>query len=196
MVIYTRNANSYIQYLLRVDGSIFVGVFLMSFFCVVPESSYTSNAANSSQLVHWSSNCSIADSSIVASFKKFCTKRGGHRNWQLFSSLSLHVDYYCVHYRTLYRLRPHRAHKHVVLSHYSDSFTVTSHSLNWFDITVFQCMGFISLHAKPHKTHVLCIHDALLGLLNSVDCHLLATQLYAFILYRPCISPRLLFSPP
>ena len=32
----------YIQCLLGVDGSILAGVFLTSFFCVVPESSYSS----------------------------------------------------------------------------------------------------------------------------------------------------------
>ena len=32
----------YIQCLLGVDGNILAGVFLTSFFCVVPESSYSS----------------------------------------------------------------------------------------------------------------------------------------------------------
>ena len=73
---------------------------LTSSFCVVLESSYSSNAAISSLLVAWSLNCSIAASStksMVASFKSFHTKGGSHRNWQLFSSRSLHVNYYWVH---------------------------------------------------------------------------------------------------
>ena len=50
----------YIQFLLRVDGSILAGVFLTSsFFCVVPESSYSSNEESSSLLVAYSSNCSV-----------------------------------------------------------------------------------------------------------------------------------------
>ena len=54
----------YIQCLLRVDGNILAGVFLTSsFFCVVPESSYSSNAAINSLLAAWSSNCSSAANS-------------------------------------------------------------------------------------------------------------------------------------
>ena len=101
-----------------VEGSILPGVFLTSSFCVVPESSYSSNAAVSSLLVAWSSSCSTAASStesMVASFKNL--HRGSHINRQLFSSRSLRVDYYWVHRKTLSRLRPHRAHIHVVLSH-------------------------------------------------------------------------------
>ena len=41
----------HIQCLLRVDGSLVAGVFLTSFFCVVPESPYSSDAASSSLLV-------------------------------------------------------------------------------------------------------------------------------------------------
>ena len=62
----------HIQCFLRVDGSILAGVFLISSFCVVPESSYSSNAASSSLLVAWYSNCSSAASSTkstIASFK-------------------------------------------------------------------------------------------------------------------------------
>ena len=36
----------HIQCLLQVDGSILAGVFLTSSFCVVPESSYSSNTAS------------------------------------------------------------------------------------------------------------------------------------------------------
>ena len=75
-----------------VDGSILVSVFLKSSFCVVPESSYSSNAVISSLVVVWSSNCSTAASStesMVTSFKSFHTEGGGCRNWWLFSSHSL-----------------------------------------------------------------------------------------------------------
>ena len=47
MVIYKTKMGSYI-YLLRIDGSIMAGVFLTSSFCVVAESSGSSNAASSS----------------------------------------------------------------------------------------------------------------------------------------------------
>ena len=71
----------HIQCLLRVDGSVVAGVFLTPFFCVVPESPYPSNAASSSLLVAWYSNCFSAASST-----------SGFRNWWLFSS----IDYYAV----------------------------------------------------------------------------------------------------
>ena len=72
----------HIQSLLWVDDSILAGVSLTSSFCLVPESSYSSNTVISSLLVAWSLNCSIAASStnsMVASFKNFCTKGGGRR---------------------------------------------------------------------------------------------------------------------
>ena len=49
--------------LLRVGGSILAGVFSTSFFCVVPESPYSSDAASNSLLVAWYSNCFSAASS-------------------------------------------------------------------------------------------------------------------------------------
>ena len=77
MVIYKKKELIvHIQYLLRVDGSIVAGVFLTSFFCVVPESPYSSDAASSSLLVAWYSNCFSAASST-----------SGFRNWWLFSSI-------------------------------------------------------------------------------------------------------------
>ena len=139
-----------------VESSILAGVFLTSSFCVVPESSYSSNAAISSLLVAWSLNCSIAASStesMVASFKNVHTKGGGCRNWRLFSSRSLHVDYYWVHRKTLCSVRPHRAHIHVVLSRKTP---LQQQFYYQFDTTALGSMGFISLCAKPHKTHVLC----------------------------------------
>ena len=45
MVLYNKNAYSTLQCLLRVDGNILAGVFLTSFFCVVPESPFSSDAA-------------------------------------------------------------------------------------------------------------------------------------------------------
>ena len=53
----------HIQCLLKVDGSILTGVFVTSFFCVVPESPYSSDAASSSLLVAWYLNCFSAASS-------------------------------------------------------------------------------------------------------------------------------------
>ena len=53
----------HIQCLLRVDGSILAGVFLTSFFCVVPESPFSFDAASSSLLAAWYSNCISAASS-------------------------------------------------------------------------------------------------------------------------------------
>ena len=53
----------HIQCLLRVDGSILAGIFLTSFFYVVPGSPYSSGAASSSLLVAWYSNCFSAPSS-------------------------------------------------------------------------------------------------------------------------------------
>ena len=53
MIIYeTKIGIVHIQYLLRIDGSILAGVFLTSPFCVVPESSDSSNAPSSSLFVH------------------------------------------------------------------------------------------------------------------------------------------------
>ena len=57
MVIYKKELIVHIQCLLTVDGSIVAGVFLTSFFCVVPESPYSSGAASSSLLAAWYSNC-------------------------------------------------------------------------------------------------------------------------------------------
>ena len=59
MVIYEKKLIVHIQCLLRVDGSILAGVFLTSFFCVVPESPYSSDAASSSLLVVWYSNSAL-----------------------------------------------------------------------------------------------------------------------------------------
>ena len=50
MVIYKTKMG--IVHIQCIDGSIMAGVFLTSYFCVVPESSGSSNAANSSLFVH------------------------------------------------------------------------------------------------------------------------------------------------
>ena len=71
----------YIQRLLRVDSSILAGVFLTSFFCVVPESPYSSDAASSSLLVAWYSNCFSATGSTISL-----------RNWWLHRSLCCGVN--------------------------------------------------------------------------------------------------------
>ena len=77
----------------------------------------------------------------------------------------------------------------------------SGYSLNRFDTTALGSMGFISLRAKPHKTHVLCtwFYEALLGLLNPVDSFHLKAFEFMMILceqhssmlsyYRPCIFP-------
>ena len=66
----------HIQCLLRVDGSILAGVFLTSSFCVVPESSYSSNAVISSLVIVQLLYCSCSTESMVTSFKNFHTKVG------------------------------------------------------------------------------------------------------------------------
>ena len=142
----------HIQCLLRVDGSILAGVFLTFSFCVVPESSYSSNAAISSLLVAWSLLKLVVPSQWWLHSKNFHTKGGGHRNWWLFSSRSLRVDYYWVHRKTLCRLCPHRAPIHVVLSRKTP---LQQQFYYRFDTTALGSMGFISLCAKLHKTHVL-----------------------------------------
>ena len=77
MVIYKKKRLIvHIQCLLRVDGSIVAGVFLTSFFCVGPESPYSSDAASSSLLIPWYSNCFSAASST-----------SGFRTDWLFSSI-------------------------------------------------------------------------------------------------------------
>ena len=104
----------------------YFGWKLTSSFCVVPESSYSSNAAVSSLLVAWSSNCSIAASStesMVASFKNFHTNGGSHRSWQSHALTSCGLLLGST--KTLSRLRPHRAHIHVVLSHKTPCITAT-----------------------------------------------------------------------
>ena len=90
----------HIQCLLRVDGSIVAGVFLTSFFCVVPESPYSSDAASSSLLVAWYSNCfSVASST------------SGFRSWWLFSS----IDPYAV-VSNQFRSQLHYKNRWVVLT--------------------------------------------------------------------------------
>ena len=60
----------HIQCLLRVDGSTLAGVFLTSSFCVVPESSYSSNEASGSLLVAWYTQTLVAPSQqCMASFQ-------------------------------------------------------------------------------------------------------------------------------
>ena len=68
MVIYMHIVH--IQCLLRVDGSTLAGVFLTSSFCVVPESSYSSNEASGSLLVAWYTQTLVAPSQqCMASFQ-------------------------------------------------------------------------------------------------------------------------------
>ena len=58
MVIYNKMLIVHIQYLLRVGGSILAGVFLTSLF-VLPESSYSSDAASSRLLLAWYSTALV-----------------------------------------------------------------------------------------------------------------------------------------
>ena len=126
-----------------VDGSILACVFLTSSFCVVPESSYSSNAAISTLSVVWSLNCSIAASStvsVLASFKNF------RRRLQKLAVVQLLLTYcgllYLCSPKTFCRLCAHRAHLHVVLSRktpLSNSFTVSTYQ---FDTTALGSMGF------------------------------------------------------
>ena len=89
----------HVQCLLRIDGSIMAGVFLTSSFCVVPESSGSSNAASSSLFVHVELGTRTALVQLIAlsqqctaSFKDLHIIGGSRRYWQLFSS----VDPYTV----------------------------------------------------------------------------------------------------
>ena len=84
----------HIQCLLRVDGSILASVFLTSFFCVVPESPYSSNAASSSLLVAWYLNCFSTASSMHQ-------VNSGFRNWRLFSSIDPYAVVSATHRQTV-----------------------------------------------------------------------------------------------
>ena len=82
MVIYkTKMGIVHIQYLLRIDGSILAGV-LTSPFCVVPESSGSSNTASSSLFVHVELGSRTALVQLIAlsqqftSFKELYAKGG------------------------------------------------------------------------------------------------------------------------
>ena len=100
MVIYkTKMGIVHVQCLLRFDGSIMAGVFLTSSFCVVPESSGSSNTASSSLFVHVELGTQTALVQLIAlsqqctaSFKDLHIIGGSRRYWQLFSS----VDPYTV----------------------------------------------------------------------------------------------------
>ena len=96
------------------------------------------------------------------------TRGGSCRNWWLFSfshSLWATIEFP----EKLHRLCPHR--DHIVLSHYSNSLTVSSYGLNHFDTTA---LGIYGIY-KPMQSLIkpvhfaLGFHEALLGLLNPVD---------------------------
>ena len=111
MVIYkTKMGIVHIQYLLRIDGSILAGVFLTSPFCVVPESSGSSNAASSSLFVHVQLGSRTALVQLIAlsqqctaSFKDLYTIGGSRSHWQLFSSIA---SYTAVSYKFRLQLLP------------------------------------------------------------------------------------------
>ena len=106
----------HIVHIQSVDSSILAGAFLTTSFCVVPESSYSSNTAISTLVIVWSSNCSIAASSIVsvvASFKNFQRRQQKLAVVQV--SLTSCGLLLCLP-KTLCRHCAHKAHIHVVLS--------------------------------------------------------------------------------
>ena len=132
----------HIQYLLRTDGSILPGV-LASSFCVVPVSSGSPNTASSSLFVHVELGTQTGLVQLIAlsqqctaSFKDLHIIGGSRRYWQLFSSIDPYtvVSNCCCNVIFLCDL--------------------CGDSLGSF---FFHGMsgGFISLHAKPNKTHVL-----------------------------------------
>ena len=87
----------HIQCLLRIDGSILAGVFLTSSFCVVPESSGSSNTAPICTCIELGTPTALVQLIVLsqqcmASFKNWHTIGGSRRHWQLFSS----VDPYTV----------------------------------------------------------------------------------------------------
>ena len=95
MIIYrTKTGIVHIQCLLRIDGSILAGVVLTSSFCVVPESSGSSNAASNSLFVHVEVSTRTAlvhlialNQQCTASFKDLHTIGGSRRHWWLFNSI-------------------------------------------------------------------------------------------------------------
>ena len=95
VIIYkTKMGSSKTQCLLRIDGSVMAGVFLTSSFCVVPESSGSSNAASSSLFVHVELCTQTGLVELIAlsqqctaSFKHLHIIGGSRRYWQLFSSV-------------------------------------------------------------------------------------------------------------
>ena len=116
------------------------------------------NAAICSLLVAWSSNCCIAGSSTHAvdgSFiQKLALKEAAPKLvvfhflfnscGPLLRSPKNSADLISTELTYMYS---------VVRHHYSNSFTVSCYSLNWFDTTELRSLN---LYAKPYKTHVLC----------------------------------------
>ena len=130
------NKNAYSRHIQWVDSSILAGAFLTSSFCVVPESSYSSNTAISTLVVVWSSNCSIAANStvsVVASFKNF--RRQQQKLAVVQVSLTSCGLLLCSP-KALFRLCANKAHIHVVFrktplkqQFYSGYLSVRHHSI-------------------------------------------------------------------
>ena len=81
--------------ILRIDASITAGVFFTFSFCVVPESSGSSNAASNSLFVHVELGTGTGLVQLIAlsqqctaSFKDLHIIGGSCRYWQLFSSIN------------------------------------------------------------------------------------------------------------
>ena len=83
--------------------------------------------------------------------------------------LSLHVNYYWVHQKTLHRFHLHRSHS--VLTHYSNSWMVSSYGLNRFDTIALGIYGIYKPMQSLIKSVCLALgfFEASLGLLNPVD---------------------------
>ena len=178
MVIYkTTMSIVHIQCLLWIVGSIFASVFLTSFFCVVPESSDSSNAAISSLFVYVELGTPTALVQLIAlsqqctaSLKDWHTIGGSRRHWQLFSS----VDPYTVVSDTFpAKLAFGQIGWHLweELANLDYSYSLSNCCCNGvldvtFVVTVYKeffgepnssphKMSRVFSYVKPHKTHVL-----------------------------------------
>ena len=111
-----------LQCLLRIDGSILAGVFITSSFCVVPESSGSSNAASSSLFAHVELGTQTALVQLIAlsqqctaSFKDLHTIGGSCRHWGFFSFIG---SYTVVSNQFRLQLYTHRQIVAVMVSYY------------------------------------------------------------------------------
>ena len=168
----------HIQCLLRI-ASVLADVFLTSSFCVVPESSGSSNAASSSLFVHVELGTRTALVQLIAlsqqctaSFKDLHTIGGSRRHWRLFSS----IDPYTVvsnQFRLQLLTVKLLLNDVLVCDLCGDSVQRVFGEPNSSPHVMIG--GFISLHAKPHSALDLGFMRllALLGLLHPCCLNLL-----------------------